>query len=206
MKLEAGKRYVRRDGKVTGELIDYYEVNYPFCDPHSDETYTLTGSLFNWDEETPEDIVKEYNEEAHTITDEFKWVPGAWYKTRDGDRAMFVGKTVINQLVFSYPSGLVIKRNSDGSCQGKEYKTPIDILPEIWEAPFKPKIGMWRCRDGSEVAVMAFNKTDRYPILGIFTDYSWTETGKFVDTETSHNLDLIEWLRPLDKEYIEWED
>ena len=44
MKLEIGKRYVRRDGKATGGLFERdISTNYPFYDEVYDETYTEEG-------------------------------------------------------------------------------------------------------------------------------------------------------------------
>jgi hypothetical protein len=43
MQLEAGKRYVRRDGRVTNPLADLESPCYPFVDPSDGSEYTEDG-------------------------------------------------------------------------------------------------------------------------------------------------------------------
>jgi hypothetical protein len=69
MKLEYGKRYVRRDGVVTGplELNDYTGTRYPFKDPIRDLNYPPSG---DWYVDSPRedslDLVHEYKEATNS--------------------------------------------------------------------------------------------------------------------------------------------
>lgn len=61
MKIEAGKRYVRRDGLVTGALVAVRGPIFPFLDPTHDEAYDSQG---RWIGDFPDhhDLVEEYHE------------------------------------------------------------------------------------------------------------------------------------------------
>ena len=61
MKLEYGKRYVRRDGEVTGPLQKNPSRDYPFNDDANANSYSKTGD-YNLDdgEDCPFDLVSEY--------------------------------------------------------------------------------------------------------------------------------------------------
>ena len=62
MKLEAGKRYVMRNGLITGALIKVSSKNYPFfCKVH-DKCWKEDGSFMDLGVHDPEDIVGEYAE------------------------------------------------------------------------------------------------------------------------------------------------
>ena len=58
--LKIGKRYVRRDGKVTGPLIasPYVGTSHPFMDPNERVTYTASGCWMH--DAHDEDLVREY--------------------------------------------------------------------------------------------------------------------------------------------------
>jgi hypothetical protein len=67
MKLQAGKRYIRRDGGVSGELVYNPKQNthYPYVDSATDETYTEDGSFYKTEignQEFLEDLVEEFAE------------------------------------------------------------------------------------------------------------------------------------------------
>ena len=63
MKLELGKRYVRRDGEVTGplEITGRGKSTLQFYDPKHAYPYTPDGLLFTY-EEHAEDLIREYIE------------------------------------------------------------------------------------------------------------------------------------------------
>jgi hypothetical protein len=63
LKLEVGKRYVRRDGVVTEPLRAGKSLSYPFFNPASSEMYTDTGSYINETTSSPKDLVSEYVEQ-----------------------------------------------------------------------------------------------------------------------------------------------
>lgn len=65
MKIEAGKRYVRRDGKVTGPIGvegEGGDTDYPFYDDVFECTYTPHGVWKLNGEEHPQDLVMIYPE------------------------------------------------------------------------------------------------------------------------------------------------
>lgn len=64
MKVQVGKKYVRRDGKVTEKLINNIEPmsSYPFYDSRFCESYSAEGLFFH-DEENEEDLVSEVSEQ-----------------------------------------------------------------------------------------------------------------------------------------------
>lgn len=83
MKLEAGKRYIRKDGKLTGPLELDDESPFPFFDPKFCETYTVRGKFTLSGPEGPFDLFAEHIEEA--VKDEggpafpeTKHTPGPW--------------------------------------------------------------------------------------------------------------------------------
>ncbi len=81
--LEVGKRYVRRDGKITGPLTDNTGDfrDFVFLDPDSGETYQTDGlSGFGDDLEWREDIVAEYVEPQSA-----PWEESAKQFSRDAD-------------------------------------------------------------------------------------------------------------------------
>lgn len=49
MKIEAGKRYVRRDGRITGVIVKELDDTYPFFDRVHANSYTESGMLFDDD-------------------------------------------------------------------------------------------------------------------------------------------------------------
>lgn len=67
MLIEVGKRYVRRDGAITGPLVpsDHDnpedQKNYPFSDSHRHLTYATNGQWALDVSETPFDLVEEYH-------------------------------------------------------------------------------------------------------------------------------------------------
>lgn len=62
VKLEVGKRYVRRDGKITGELVGEDNKWFPFRDTTHQCCYHIDGS-FDDGEETSIDLISEYKED-----------------------------------------------------------------------------------------------------------------------------------------------
>ena len=78
MKIEAGKRYVRRDGKISGVIEKGCTDDlYPFCDDDSGDCYREDG-LWLLGEESDEDLISEYVEpiaeqpaETETLRDRF---------------------------------------------------------------------------------------------------------------------------------------
>ena len=61
MKIEEGKRYVRRDGKVSGKIITRISDAYPFFDPQRVVTYSAIGKTVSGMEIGP-DLITEYKE------------------------------------------------------------------------------------------------------------------------------------------------
>ena len=69
IQLEVGKRYVRRDGRVTGPLRTDNHAIYPFYDPDTQFSYTPSGSRFRGSESFY-DLVAEYSEPRQTDYDQ----------------------------------------------------------------------------------------------------------------------------------------
>lgn len=69
MKLELGKRYVRRDGVITGRLRNSGCVTFPFDDPFAENAYREDGSYDR--DENEEDLISEYIE-PEVVKDEVK--------------------------------------------------------------------------------------------------------------------------------------
>ena len=77
MKLEIGKRYIRRDGIITGPLRMSKHWQYSFYDPANDESYSEQGK-FLVGVKRDEDLMAEYTEPdsvpfapEKTLRDEF---------------------------------------------------------------------------------------------------------------------------------------
>lgn len=62
IELEVGKRYVMRNGEVTGELEEQDNPSYPFTD--GDLSWTWDGGYWTWDdgEDSVYDIIAKYKE------------------------------------------------------------------------------------------------------------------------------------------------
>jgi hypothetical protein len=65
MKIEEGKRYVRRDGNITGEMkgrrVDSCTLSeYKFIDSMNNEVYTSDGNYFAYERQSGADLIKEY--------------------------------------------------------------------------------------------------------------------------------------------------
>ena len=61
--IEAGKRYKRQDGKISGEIAAYNNNAYEYIDLDNDITYTCLGEFYpggqdDWD------LIEEYKEEG----------------------------------------------------------------------------------------------------------------------------------------------
>ena len=92
MKLEYGKRYVTRDGQLTGPLEKSCMSDYPFTSNVSTWdgkfSWNSSGSQSAYDNESPVDIVSEYCttvcEEPAPEVKRLQWVPGRTYKMRNG--------------------------------------------------------------------------------------------------------------------------
>ena len=56
MKIELGKCYRRRDGKITGPIR---LTNYPFTDPKHGTTYSLSGREWEDNEAEPRELIEE---------------------------------------------------------------------------------------------------------------------------------------------------
>lgn len=63
--IEEGKRYVRRDGVVSGviEKDPYDESTFTFKDPTTGHWYTENGSYWWNSRSSPYDLIKEYHED-----------------------------------------------------------------------------------------------------------------------------------------------
>jgi len=88
MNLELGKRYIRKDGKLTGELRKSKDlVNlYPFEDPIHGFTYTRHGGS-SCDEEVgvyPEDLMEEYVDTIGNSVAKWREMCQNWNVTIDG--------------------------------------------------------------------------------------------------------------------------
>jgi len=73
IKLESGKRYVRRDGKVSGPLAIAHNDEYPFVDEVHDEDYMADGSYIMTSLERPEDLVEEATEQKDTLREQRRY-------------------------------------------------------------------------------------------------------------------------------------
>lgn len=62
MKLEVGKKYVRRDGNTTGPLESYDGCPFVFLDPYYGESYTEEGYYFQDRTKASRDLIREYEE------------------------------------------------------------------------------------------------------------------------------------------------
>lgn len=66
MKIEAGKRYWRRDGTISGVITSY---QFPFSDDCFEESYDENGRIFP-DREHNKDLISEYVESTAVPKDE----------------------------------------------------------------------------------------------------------------------------------------
>lgn len=70
LKLEVGKRYVRRNGEVSGVIDRGGSSIYPFYDPSARETYNEDGRYYS-KEKSERDFISEYIEpQAEPVTED----------------------------------------------------------------------------------------------------------------------------------------
>ena len=101
MKIEAGKRYVRRDGTISGVIRKGCDNDlYPFFDVDSEEYYDENGLWLN-ETEHDEDLISEYVEsqpaETETLRDRFAMAALAGLIGRNWDVDRLGHDTVIKQ-------------------------------------------------------------------------------------------------------------
>ena len=75
MKLELNKRYVRRDGVITGALEVFKsgdDIDLPFTDPNTEIAYTEYGYLNFGSYESNCDIVDEYPEQPYSASQQMQ--------------------------------------------------------------------------------------------------------------------------------------
>jgi len=120
MKLQAGKRYIKRNGEVSGVLEDTSTPVFPFRDSKSELTYTAKGHLVMSKEETRYDLVGECVEASNVK----KIITNRW-STLDG-----------------YAEGL--GRTSPGvTAYDTETGTVYILDDRITHDPYKTKGGLW---------------------------------------------------------------
>lgn len=66
MKLEIGKRYVRRDGRITAPLISHPHPRYKFKDPDTNKTFTKEGEHVQGVKH-PANLISEYQEPRYRL-------------------------------------------------------------------------------------------------------------------------------------------
>jgi len=69
MKIEVGKRYVRRDGEISGVITPDKGCCLPFWDEVNQSSYTITGRYWIGGGIADNDLIKEYNEEDKIMKD-----------------------------------------------------------------------------------------------------------------------------------------
>lgn len=157
LKVEAGKRYVRADGKVTGPLQECVPSGsiYPFYDQEHEHTYTNLGRLMR-DREDPRDIICEYAERTHAphlITMDGE------YQTRDGKpvRVLCVDAPGDQPVVILYLDGNTGKRHENGQFHSN-YESNNDLVPR----PPQPKkiVRYMNVYDDGEGGLCAFTLND----------------------------------------------
>jgi hypothetical protein len=60
MEIQAGKRYIRRNGEVSEVIVKTGWPIFPFKEAGNGRTYTSKGGLVMTGSETPYDLVSEY--------------------------------------------------------------------------------------------------------------------------------------------------
>lgn len=69
MKIEAGKRYVRRDGKISGVIKVHNNEFYPRFDPRYFIHYTENGMYWKDGKDSRYDLIAEYVPKSPTIAE-----------------------------------------------------------------------------------------------------------------------------------------
>lgn len=94
LRLEAGKRYVRRDGQITGPLIARDSEYYPFHEGSS-SPFTWGGNgRYNGPSDTPLDLIAEYVEPDSSEGWEFfqEGTEYFWAYPKDGVEGLFYAR------------------------------------------------------------------------------------------------------------------
>ena len=142
MQLEIGKRYKRRDGKVTGPLIQR-EIGpndngcYTFLCPNTSDSYHITGE-YHIGKESPEDLMKEYTEPppprekvlAEGGTANNKQVGGDHYKSQEIQPWDFV---ISNKLGFLEGNAIKYIARHTKKNGAEDIKKAIHYLEKLLE-------------------------------------------------------------------------
>ena len=110
MIIEAGKRYVRRDGKVSGKIITRISDAYPFFDPQRVVTYSAIGKTVSGMEIGP-DLITEYKEPSMKEID-FK--KPLWFENSETS-LNYIGRNSKGDYILEIlPNGPLISANRLG--------------------------------------------------------------------------------------------
>lgn len=84
LKLEFGKRYVRRDGEISGVLEDTFTSSYPFLDESQSATYTENGIRISGTSD-PSDLISEYVDDPQISRKGYRDHFRNWYEGISGE-------------------------------------------------------------------------------------------------------------------------
>jgi len=98
LQLEVGKRYVRRDGEVSGLIESWSGSDYQFKDSRTWSTYTKFGQFDVDDEKNQLDLITEYTEQAAPEPTPIKPEP---VKTLRDEFAMAALAAIISKAPFA---------------------------------------------------------------------------------------------------------
>ncbi len=62
IQIQAGKRYVKRNGEISGVIEDHDHEEYPFIDSENERSYAADGYYYHREKEDEDDLVSEYPE------------------------------------------------------------------------------------------------------------------------------------------------
>lgn len=125
MQIEAGKRYIRRDGQTTAPMVMVHDGGrHPFFDPSTCMAYCSNGRYWS-DQESKSDLIEEFSPSQDQFSD--------FYGVKIGDSIWTIqgGWTEVKQL---YTAGFRTTDNNYYTFEGKRLKEDA-ASSAFWDEP-----------------------------------------------------------------------
>lgn len=149
--VQAGKRYVRRDGEISGVLTvdgsQFESEEWVLCDPKTSQTYRINGTnSINSGRDTACDLISEYTEPTAEPQDEW----GPWIGWNGGECPVDGGVKiqVISQAIMRWDrtASEVVWNSPNNIIAYRVKKEPVVTTDTVWIDDSTGQV--WDCRRG----------------------------------------------------------
>lgn len=188
MKIEAGKRYVRRDGNISGPMKRRNSERYPWLDWDSDAVYTKEGKYRADGEITDFDLIALYEDEPKQEEAQMKF--------KVGDRVKYFSDSVLGEVKEVNPTSNFpfIVNWEDGSYGSYSNTARLELIQPEPQEPLPGKF--YRTRDGDKVFYVGKSKNDYFIYQEADGEYEeYAHPFKYLfDADDTSCMDIVgEW-------------